>query len=115
MSAPRRGYDPSMLEQVAQVCEQVHGLESKPVAVAREFDCSPTKAHNLIGAARKAGHPIVKDFAVKFPPARLVCDCQRWSVPVEGGYPALLRHTLEAHERAPSTVERTPRPAQVAA
>lgn len=110
-----RLYPQELLAEVAQLCADVHGLEAKPGAVAKRFDVAPTTAHKMIHAARQAGYPIVKDYAKKFPPARLVCSCGVWSVPVEGGFLALVRHTLGAHGRQPSPDEKTPRTARVAA
>jgi hypothetical protein len=115
MSVRRDGYAPELLSEVAELCGRVHGLEPKPAAVANRFGIAPTTAHKLIRAARQAGHPIVKDYARKYPPPRVRCDCGVWSTPAEGGFDALLRHTLSVHGRYPSTIERTPRTGQVAA
>ena len=111
----RRRYPTAMLEEVAQVIRDQHGLQPHARAVAQHLDCSVSHARYVIQAIRYAGHDLPTDSSKwRYMPAELFCACGH-VCSLDEGIPGLQRHTMSTHGRLPTRDERTPRTVLVAA
>ena len=109
---------------IAAIAIWAHGQHRSMAAeVAAHYNIDRRYAKRLVSVARCSGQPIpmtrpatahpVRQLAVRASALRgshLVCDCG-WTIAMDAWAvgESLARHTLAAHHRAPTTIERTPR------